>query len=125
MSTSESQLYSSSRRKLLKIIIAAFKKGRTDQPKETSISWLMFLPFNFVFWIVGQSLRLLIQAESRIYLWRISAQLPGNDRPAKDDRLLVVAVGKRDVGTVVVALVKKEKTGKNYNLCLKLWSFLV
>ncbi len=72
----------------------------------------MFLPFNFVFWIVGQSLRLLIQAESRIYLWRISAQLPGNDRPAKDDRLLVVAVGERDVRTVVVALVEKEKTGK-------------
>ena len=66
-----------------------------------------------MFRIVCQSLRLLIQAERRIDLWWISAQLSSDDRPPQDHRLLVVAVGERDVRAVVVGLVEKEKTAKN------------
>ena len=54
---------------------------------------------------------MLVEAERRIDLGRIAAELSGNDVPPQDDGLLVVAVGEGQVGHVLLGVGEPEEAG--------------
>ena len=68
-------------------------------------------PFYLQLRVVGECLGLLVEAECRIDLGRIAAELSGNDVPPQDDGLLVVAVGEGQVGHVLLGVGEPEEAG--------------